>query len=160
MAIVRLRPTTDADLDFVVKAESDPGTRSFIVAWPRHRHVLALHDADIAHCIAEDETQRPVGFVIVAGVTNSDSSIEFRRIVVVDTGRGYGRSIVRIVKELAFHELKAHRLWLDVKAHNDRARALYKSEGFTEEGMLRECIRGPAGFESLVVMSLLHDELR
>jgi RimJ/RimL family protein N-acetyltransferase len=98
--------------------------------------------------------------VILGGLANPDSSIEFRRIVVVRKGQGYGRAIVRAVRELAFDELQAHRLWLDVKEHNARARALYKSEGFSEEGLLRECIRGPAGFESLVVMSLLHHEFR
>ena len=160
MAIVRLRTTTDADLDFVEGAESDPDTSPFIVPWPRHRHALALVDPDIAHRIAEDEAQSPVGIVILGGLTNPDSSIEFRRVVAVRKGKGYGRSIVRAVKELAFNELRAHRLWLDVKAHNARARALYKSEGFSVEGLLRECIRGPVGFESLVVMALLRHELR
>jgi hypothetical protein len=116
MAIVRLRTTTDAHLDFVKGAESDPDTGPFIVPWPRHRHAIALGDPDIAHRIAEDEAQNPVGFVILGGLTNPDSSIEFRRIVVVRKGQGYGRSIVRAVKELAFNELRAHRLWLDVKA--------------------------------------------
>ena len=160
MAIVRLRTTTDADLDLVEGAESDPDTSPFIVPWPRHRHAIALGDPDIAHRIAEDEAQNPVGFVILAGLTNPDSSLEFRRIVAIRKGKGYGRSIVRAVKELAFNELRAHRLWLDVKAHNARARALYKSEGFSDEGLLRECIRGPVGFESLVVMALLRHELR
>jgi diamine N-acetyltransferase len=158
--IVRLRPTTDADLDFVVKAEADPDISPFIIPWRHDRHAIALGDPDIAHLIAEDGVQNRVGFVILGGLTNPDSSIEFRRIVVVRRGMGYGRSIVRAVKELAFKELKAHRLWLDVKAHNARARALYTSEGFAEEGLLRECIRGPAGFESLVVMALLYNELR
>ena len=159
MAIVRLRPTTDVDLDFVVKAESDPETSPFIIPWPRHRHAIALGDPDIAHRIAEDEDRNLIGFIILGGLTNPDSSIEFRRIVATRKGKGHGRSIVRVVKELAFNELRAHRLWLDVKAHNDRARALYKSEGFSEEGLLRECIRGPVGFESLVVMALLRHEL-
>lgn len=160
MTIVRLRPTTDADLDFVVKAESDPDTSPFIIPWDRDRHAIALGDPDIAHRIAEDEAQNPVGFVILGGLTNADSSIEFRRIVVLRKGKGFGRSIVRAVVELAFKELQAHRLWLDVKVHNARARSLYKSEGFSEEGLLRECIRGPVGFESLVVMALLRHELK
>jgi diamine N-acetyltransferase len=160
IATARLRPTTDADLDFVVSAESDPDTSSFIIPWSRHRHVIALGDLDIAHFIAEDADQNPVGFVILGGLTNPNSSIEFRRIVVTRKGKGYGRSTVRAVKELAFNGLRAHRLWLDVKAHNARARALYESEGFSEEGLLRECVRGPTGFESLVVMALLRHELR
>ena len=80
--------------------------------------------------------------------------------MVVRKRRGYGRAIVRAVKELAFEELRAHRLWLDVKEHNARARALYRSEGFAEEGLLRECLRGPVRFESLIIMALLHHESR
>jgi RimJ/RimL family protein N-acetyltransferase len=158
MTIIRLRPTNVADLDFVVNAESDPDTSPFITPWSRDRHAIALGDPDIAHRIAEDQAQNPVGFVILAGLTNPDWNIEFRRIVVTRKGTGYGRSTVRAVKELVFNDPQAHRLWLDVKVQNARARALYKSEGFSEEGLLRECIRGPAGFESLVVMALLHHE--
>ena len=103
MAIVRLKPTADADLDVVVNAESDPDTCPFIIAWPRDRHAIALDDPDIAHRVAEDEAENPVGFVILGGLTNPDASIEFRRIVVVPKkGQGYGRSIVRTVIELAF----------------------------------------------------------
>jgi len=157
---VRLRPTTEEDLDVVVNAESDHDTAPFIVPWRRDRHAAVLGDPDIAHRIAEDDAQNPLGFVILAGLVNENSSIELLRIVAVRKGRGFGRPIVRAVKELCFNELQAHRLWLDVKAHNDRARCLYKSEHFCEEGLLRECIRGPIGFESLVVMALLRDEFK
>ena len=159
MMPVRLRPTTEADLDFVLKAESDPDTQPFIIPWTRGRHAVALRDTDIAHRIGDDDTRNAVGFVILGGLTNENSSIEFRRIVVAEKGRGYGRAMVRAVRELAFNELGAHRLWLDVKAHNERARTLYRSEGFVEEGVLRECLRGAEGYESLVVMSLLRGEL-
>jgi RimJ/RimL family protein N-acetyltransferase len=50
------------------------------------------------------------------------------------------------------------RLWLDVKESNERARHVYESEGFLVEGILRECLKGEYGFESLVVMSILRDE--
>ena len=156
---IRLRRTTEADLDFVLNAESDPDTLPFIVPWTRGRHAVALSDADIAHRIGEDNARNPVGFVILGGLTNENSSIEFRRIVVAEKGKGSGRAMVRAVRELAFNELRAHRLWLDVQAHNERARTLYRSEGFVEEGVLRECLRVPDGYESLVVMSLLRHEV-
>jgi hypothetical protein len=35
---------------------------------------------------------------------------------------------------------------------------VYQSEGFVTEGVLRECIKAEAGFESLVVMSMLRAE--
>jgi RimJ/RimL family protein N-acetyltransferase len=67
-----------------------------------------------------------------------------------------------MLKQLAFRDLHAHRFWLDVRSLNTRALRLYASEGFVEEGRLRECLRvgtdDTAGWESLVVMSLLARE--
>jgi RimJ/RimL family protein N-acetyltransferase len=59
---------------------------------------------------------------------------------------------------MAFRDLGAHRFWLDVKSLNERALALYRSEGFVEEGRLRESVRTDNGFDSLVVMSMLEPE--
>ena len=59
---------------------------------------------------------------------------------------------------MAFRDLGAHRFWLDVKALNTRAQALYRSEGFVEEGRLRESVRTGDGYDSLVVMSMLEAE--
>ena len=61
---------------------------------------------------------------------------------------------------MAFRDLGAHRFWLDVKSANTRALALYRSEGFVEEGRLRESVRYGAGWDSLIVMSLLESEYR
>ncbi len=71
---------------------------------------------------------------------------------------GYGRICVRLLAQMAFRDLGAHRFWLDVKSANTRALALYRSEGFVEEGRLRESVRSGAGFDSLIVMSLLEPE--
>lgn len=96
----------------------------------------------------------------MAGLAEANQSIEFRRIVITEKGRGYGREALRRVKSMAFGELKAHRLWLDVKEHNFRARHVYESEGFVVEGKLRECLKSEDGYESLVVMSILRDEYK
>ncbi len=49
-----------------------------------------------------------------------------------------------------------------MKSLNARALALYASEGFVEEGRLRESVRlalhGGDGYDTLVVMSLLEGE--
>ncbi len=50
------------------------------------------------------------------------------------------------------------RLWLDVRYKNQKAQRLYKSEGFVEEGILRECILYHGSYESLIVMSILKSE--
>jgi diamine N-acetyltransferase len=45
-----------------------------------------------------------------------------------------------------------------VMDHNQRARALYESEGFHVEGTLRECVRVDGDFHSLIVLSMLRRE--
>jgi diamine N-acetyltransferase len=158
MCAIRLRSTTRDDLDFVVAAEHDLDNQRFIIPWLRDRHAAALSDPDIAHRILDDDSFGRVGFVIVASLTNPHDNLEFRRIVVTAKRRGLGRTAVRLVKRFAFVERRAHRLWLDVKEQNRRARLLYETEGFVVEGVLRECLKGAQGFESLVVMSMLTHE--
>ncbi len=45
-----------------------------------------------------------------------------------------------------------------MKTLNTRAQALYASEGFVEEGRLRESVRIDGGYDSLIVMSVLDRE--
>jgi diamine N-acetyltransferase len=156
---VLLRPTTPADLGFVLEAESAAENRPFVLQWSREQHLAALSSPACAHRIVQDALSGEiVGYVILFGLDDTNRRIEFRRVVVTAKGRGYGRAAVNMVKKFAFEELAAHRLWLDVKEFNQRARRLYECEGFTREGMLRECIRGDSGWESAYVMSILESE--
>ncbi|MFZ0061118.1 MAG: GNAT family N-acetyltransferase [Pyrinomonadaceae bacterium] len=156
---IRLLRTGENDLDFVLGAEQSAENRSFVSGWVRAQHLGALTSEDVLHLIIENTADGSrVGYVILAGLADANQNIELRRIVVTEKGKGYGKEALRLVKKLAFEELKAHRLWLDVKEHNVRARHLYESGGFVVEGVLRECIKGEVGFESLVVMSMLCGE--
>jgi diamine N-acetyltransferase len=83
---------------------------------------VTLIDLDIAHPIVERWSDaQPIGYSILAGPNNVHQSLEFRRIVITDKGHGYGRAAVRFVKQLAFEQYRAHRLWFDVRAYNQRA---------------------------------------
>ena len=155
----RLRATTENDLDFVLTAEQSPENSLFVTRWTREQHKAVFESRDGAHLIIETEPERRrVGYLILAGLENANGSIELGRIVVTEKGKGHGRVALRLVKQLAFAESHAHRLWLDVKEHNQRARHLYESEGFIIEGALRECLKTETGFESLVIMSILRHE--
>ena len=156
---IRLRRTTEDDLDFVLSAEWNPANSPFVACWSREQHASVFAAPDGAHLIIETQPEgQRVGYVIMAGLQNPNASIELGRIVITEKNHGYGREALRLVKSMAFEELNAHRLWLDVKAHNQRARHLYESEGFIFEGTLRDCVKTNAGFESLVIMSILRDE--
>jgi RimJ/RimL family protein N-acetyltransferase len=160
---LRLRPTMLSDLDYVASLETDPQNLPFITPWERTQHEGAVRIPDFRHFIVEAGAagQRD-GFVILQGCRNPHRSIELKRLVLQSKGRGLGRQCVRTLKRLAFRDLHAHRFWLDVKSLNTRALALYASEGFVEEGRLRESVRisteGADGYDTLVVMSLLDRE--
>lgn len=179
-----------SDLDWVVSVERDGANLPFITPWERPQHEGAIRFPDSRHFILEgwnpslagtpaipqgnaaapgsapaggqgDALER-IGFVILQGCRNPNGSVELKRLVLQPKGRGLGRTVVRQLKAMAFTQLKAHRFWLDVKALNTRAFKLYQSEGFVEEGRLRESVRvatdGADGYDSLIVMSLLDRE--
>jgi RimJ/RimL family protein N-acetyltransferase len=156
---MRLRPTMLSDLDWVAALEADPVNLPFITPWERTQHEGAIRFPDARHFIVEvgDGAER-AGFVILQGCRNPNRSVELKRIVLQTKGQGLGRACVRDLKRMAFGDLRAHRFWLDVKALNQRALALYVSEGFTEEGRLRESVRAGDGWDSLIVLSMLDRE--
>jgi diamine N-acetyltransferase len=156
---VRLRPTMLSDLDFVQTVETDPANLPFITPWERTQHEGAVRFPDFRHFIVEaGDGWARAGFVILQGCRNRHQSVELKRIVLQPKGQGLGRACVRLLKRMAFRDLHAHRFWLDVKMLNLRALALYDSEGFVEEGRLRESVKLDDGYESLIVMSLLDRE--
>ena len=163
-ARIRLRPTLIDDLDFVVGIEQDGANRPYITRWDRMQHEAAVRFPDFRHFVVEageaGAPSRPVGFVILIGCRNQNRSIELKRLVIQPKGQGLGRACVHLLKRVAFDDLGAHRFWLDVRLHNARAHALYDSEGFVQEGLLRECVRTDEGWESLRVMSMLESEYR
>ena len=85
-------------------------------------------------------------------------------------GRGYGREAIWEVLRFAFDGVRVdgerepgpglHRVGLDVLSINPRAKALYESLGFREEGRLRDVYRDGEGWADAIVMSILEDEFR
>jgi diamine N-acetyltransferase len=152
----RLRPAGEDDVDFVLAVEADPDTAPFLAAATREYHLGLMADPRVNHFIVEADG-RPVGFVMVE-TDAPNRAVNLRRLAVAEKGRGHGRAALRLTLCWAFEERGAHRVYLDVKPHNERARALYRSEGFHEEGLMRDALLFEGDFESLVLMSILRPE--
>jgi diamine N-acetyltransferase len=110
--------------------------------------------------MAEDEQGRIAAFAILLGLQSEHRSLELKRIIVRTPNQGIGSKLLNEVAERAFHQYGAHRLFLDVLVTNDRARHVYRSFGFREEGIMREVIYQDGAYHSLVLMSLLESEYR
>ena len=159
MTEVALLPTAEADLDFVLAAERHPDNVPFIEQWTHEQHLSTIEDPNAAHFVVVSSGRR-AGFVIVLGLRSQDRNLLLQRLIITDKGQGYGRAVLTEIVRRAFEEWGAHRLGLDVVDHNPRARHLYRSAGFVEEGTLRECYYYPEEgvFHSSVIMSMLERE--
>lgn len=159
MSQVSLVPTLEADLDVILKMETSSENAPYIGQWELNQHVKAIIDPNIAHLkiVLNNEI---LGYIILIGLNDPNHSINFRRIVVEKKGCGFGREAIRLVKDMVFNQFQAHRLWLDVMVHNERAYALYSSEGFIDEGICRGCLKQEDRFIDLRIMSLLEQEYK
>lgn len=149
--------TRPEDLDIICGMEKD--NSNFVFVWPRERHMEAISREDEMHIsVVNASSGELVGYILLAGIGGEDLSLEFRRMVIADKGKGYGRTSVRFIKKYCFEVMKFHRLWLDAYTDNERAIKLYAGEGFVKEGILRECKRHGDGYRSMIIMSMLEQE--
>lgn len=133
--------------------EKHPENAAFVEVWPEARHRAALADASIRYFVIETGG-RGIGFVILAGVEGNRPSVEFRRIVVAEKGRGFGTAAVRAVVRHCFETLGAEEVWLDFVEHNTRARHVYTACGFRETPGPRRWAKIAGRRTPLVVMGL------
>ena len=159
MTHLDLRPAREEDIVWIVEQEQREEFAAFIHRWPAETHKANLEDADSRYLIAEQGEGGPCGYVILKGLGTPARSIELARMVAAEPGQGLGKAMLRAVIALAFGELNANRLWLDVFDDNERARRAYRAVGFVEEGILREAThRSDGRVGSLVIMSILASE--
>lgn len=157
MPNLQLTHTTSKELPKIVKLENQPENLQFIGSYSVAGHQAVIDNADEIHLTFKDE-EKFIGYAILKGLKNPNDAIELKRIVIAEKGKGYGRSAMKVMKKYCFEKLECHRLWLDVFDFNERAHHLYRSEGFKEEGIIRECIKRKDGYKNLVLMAILKPE--
>jgi diamine N-acetyltransferase len=152
--MLTLRPSTADDLHDLASWEAEPDTALWLGETGPDWHARALADPDQDHLIAL-EAAAPVGFAVLAGLSGG-KDLELRRMLLrpAHRGAGRGRALLTAALGWAYQHRGAQGVWLDVKAHNHRARALYESAGFTFTRTLAGAITEPDGSRSdLIVMT-------
>lgn len=154
-----LRPASVQDLPYILGLEQKFRELRLLGGDDPALHQRQLSDPDCLYWIVEREAG-PAGFVILRAIHSKDGNVELKRLVIAQPGQGLGRQVLRAVMDKAFGEIGAHRLWLDTYFDNTRARHVYRSVGFSEEGVMRECKKWGDEYRSLVLMSILEPEYR
>jgi len=156
---VSVRRATPDDLAFIMAAEREPAFERLVGRWPAERHLAAMGSQDFAYLIGAPRGGEPAGFAILRDLRNPSDNIGLQRIVSAAAGQGFGRPFLTAVIGWVFAETACHRFLLEVFTDNSRARHVYRSLGFVEEGLLRQAVKRADGARSdQVLMSLLRPE--
>ena len=126
-----VRATDRTELERIYRMERGEA-REFIMAYSLDRHHAEFARPGVTYKSIWSEGHH-VGFLILA-LDPDGRSVEFRRIVVIEPGRGFGRKAVRAVDAICRDELGRARVWLDVFEANQRARYLYEQCGYRRFG--------------------------
>ncbi|WP_430882860.1 GNAT family N-acetyltransferase [Fusibacter sp. JL216-2] len=156
---IKVRKTENGDLNYIMQTEQDAMHTKFIGQNSPEEHLAMMKHPDIIHLIIEENASKsPVGYMILAGLKNIDHAVEIRRIAVSVKEQGYGSEALNLAIKMAFEEMNAHRVWLDVRVHNKIAQKAYESAGFVYEGILRDAARLGDKYESVKIYSMLRPE--
>ena len=143
-----MRAIEARDLDTVLRIEV--GAYSF--PWSRGNFVDSLASGYLAELMLGPDGAVVGYFVALPGV----DELHLLNITVATAlqGRGHGQDLLDVL-ELRCREKRAPTLWLEVRASNARARALYLRRGFQEVGLRRAYYPAPQGRrEDAIVMRL------
>jgi RimJ/RimL family protein N-acetyltransferase len=184
--MVRLRPIEPRDADRLWESLQDPEgmrltgttaafTREQVDEWAATvggrtgRYDWAITPGAVRD--GQQVSDELIGEIVLNQIDEHAGSANLRLQMLPDyRGRGYGREAIIEVLRFAFDGAGGdtdgaagpglHRVSLDVLSINPRARALYGSLGFREEGVLRDVYRDGDGWADSIVMSILEDEFR
>jgi diamine N-acetyltransferase len=154
-----LRPACSEDLLYILALEQKFREMRLLGGSEPAVHQRQLVNPDCVYWIVETETGR-AGFVILRDIHSKDRNVELQRIAIAEPGQGLGSQVLHAVMDKVFGEFGAHRLWLDTYSDNTRAQHVYRSAGFSEEGVLRECKKWGDEYRSLMLMSILESEYK
>lgn len=176
--LVRLRPVEARDADRLWESLQDEEgirltgtTRKFereeVDEWTRTisdregRYDFAM--TSLIRTVSGEEADDMIGEIVINDIDPATRSANVRlQSLPQYRGRGYGREAISLVLGFVFapapQGLGLHRLSLDVLSINPRARMLYESLGFVQEGVLRDAALDGDQFCDVIMMSLLDHE--
>ena len=165
--LVRLVPLTVEVLDGYLAGLRDPEVQRLtgshadfqpaaVEQWLRTRH--RQHDrADWA--VLRETDGAFLGEVVLNDLDAGNASVDFGIWLSVQ-GRGHGTEATRLVVAYALDEVGLHRVSLGVYAFNPRARHVYETCGFREEGRLRDALRWDGAWHDEIRMAVLSSDSR
>ncbi|CAD7850543.1 MAG: hypothetical protein [Olavius algarvensis Gamma 3 endosymbiont] len=125
---IELQVALPEQLALFCELERDPDTAPYVLPTTLEQHRRAFAREEIIYLSIYDRGELG-GFFILA-LDSDERSVEFRRIVVADKGRGTGRRAINTMETYCRDRLQRSRIWLDVFDFNERGRQVYSRLGY------------------------------
>lgn len=166
---VRLRKAETRDLEALYQLKNDPEVADLLGGFSRGYSMEDIVDWMEYHreqkdealwVIVDSETDECLGHVGLYRLDYRVRSAEFAILLGARKrwGQGIGREVSRFIIDYGFKMLNLNRIELAVLEHNSRARRLYHSLGFQEEGVARQARYKNGRYLNVVLMGLLREE--
>lgn len=156
---ITLRSAELSDIPFIMACERRPEYERFVGRWPEEKHRAVMADKEFRYLVASDASG-PLGFAILHETWLRPQNLYLKRVAVHDAGQGHGKRLLAALTDWVFARTDTHRFWLEVIGANPRARHVYRSLGWAEEGIVREGFEDNGVRGSFVQMSILKSEWR
>ncbi|WP_194420299.1 ribosomal protein S18-alanine N-acetyltransferase [Microbacterium abyssi] len=125
-----IRTATAADLDAIMAIENASFPSD---AWSGEAMAAELA-TDYGHYLVDEDAGQVIGYAGLRSIRgNADADIQTIALVEARRGEGRGRAMLRMLLAEASAR-GAREVFLEVRADNPQAEALYRSEGFEEIG--------------------------
>ncbi|WP_138420375.1 GNAT family N-acetyltransferase [Aquibacillus sediminis] len=171
--MITLRYFDPSDYDQLIKWIDSP---SLLVQWggssfefPLTKQQLQnyLFDANkdqaklYAYSVVDQQTGNVIGHISLGDIDRKNNSGRIGRVLVGDEtirGKGIGKQMIKSILEIAFNDMRLHRVSLGVFDFNTPAIRCYEKVGFVKEGVKRDAQIFGNTYWNLWEMSMLEDE--
>lgn len=151
------------DLDIVLSWRNHPNVRSYMLT--THEISMAEHRAWFERSVKDqtrallvvEEAGQPIGCVVFSNV-GFETTADWSFYVDPESAPGTGRKVCAAALDVAFHDLKVHKVAGQVLDFNEASIRTHLRLGFTQEGVLREQQLINDEPHDLLIFGLLSDE--
>lgn len=109
------------------------------------------------HFAIVDDFDEYLGTISLKNISTTDYNAEYAIVTRKKAhGTGIAQKATNEILQYAFHELKLHRIYLNVLSKNVTARKLYEKCGFLFEGEAKDAVRINGRYQSLMWYAILN----
>ncbi|PFO65177.1 GNAT family N-acetyltransferase [Bacillus cereus] len=168
MVVVKLEPFKKTDFKQLMNWIN---SEQFLIQWSGNAFAYPLNEQQLenyiessntlAFKVIDEDSKKVVGHISLGQIDNINKSARIGKVLVGDTkmrGRSIGKHMMKAALQIAFEELKLHRVTLGVYDFNTSAISCYEKIGFVKEGLLRESKKVGETYWNLWEMSMLEYE--